>query len=649
MASGKNKKEKWYVAAKKADFASIAAGFGIDQVTARLIRNRGIIGMEAIENYLHGGLNNLYDPSLMKGCREAAELILQKIHEKKKIRIIGDYDIDGVCATYILYRSISECGGCVDYEIPDRMKDGYGLNLHLIELAYQEQVDTILTCDNGIAAIDEIAFAKEKGMTVIVTDHHEPLFTDEGEEAAADPAVRISTPGENRIYRLPPADIIVNPHQPGCLYPYKKLCGAAVAWKVVSELGRVNKQTPDGFAATVDELLAFAGFATVGDVMDLDGENRILVKEGLARLRKTKNEGMAALIRANNLEPASITSYHIGFVLGPCINASGRLDTAKRSLRLLLSKTREEAEEIAAKLKELNDERKMLTEQAEKEACALIEAEESYQEDRVLVLYLPNCHESIAGIVAGRLRERYYKPTFVITNAKPQNHSGDSFAEKEACADEDACREAALTDCADGICESPMAKGSGRSIEAYSMFEEMVKVQDLFTKFGGHPMAAGFSLEKERIPEMRRRLNENCTLTEDQLSEKVSIDVPMPINYISGKVVEEISLLEPFGKGNEKPLFADTSLFVVSARVIGRNKNVVKMRAQNRQGYGIDALYFGDPEPLKNYLIEKYGETEVQNLFWGRSNRVKMDFTYYPSINEYMGRRSLQIIIKNYR
>ncbi|MCD8012629.1 MAG: DHH family phosphoesterase [Lachnospiraceae bacterium] len=633
MASGKSKKEKWYVAAKKADFAAIAAGFGIDQVTARLIRNRGVVGMEAIERYLHGGLSDLYPPEMMKGCREAAGLLLQKIWEKKKIRIIGDYDIDGVCATYILYRSICECGGCVDYEIPDRMKDGYGLNLHLIELAYQEQVDTILTCDNGIAAIDEIAYAKEKGMTVIVTDHHEPLFINGKEEtgtapeltdaagAKEDKAQRITVPGESRIYRLPPADIIVNPHQPGCLYPYKKLCGAAVAWKVVSELSLIAGQMQGESATTVDELLAFAGFATVGDVMDLDGENRILVKEGLARLRKTKNQGMAALIRANDLDPASITSYHIGFVLGPCINASGRLDTAKRSLRLLLSETREEAEEIAAKLKELNDERKTLTEQATDEACAMIEADESYQKNRVLVLYLPSCHESIAGIVAGRLRERYYKPTFVITNAEPQ-----------------------------GNCDgNAMAKGSGRSIEAYSMFEEMVKVQDLFTKFGGHPMAAGFSLKRERIPEMRRRLNENCTLTEDELSEKISIDVPMPINYISGKVIEELSLLEPFGKGNEKPLFADTSLFVVSARVIGKNKNVVKMRVQNRQGYSIDALYFGDPDPFREYLTEKYGETEIQNLFWGRSNRVKMDFTYYPSINEYMGRRSLQIVIKNYR
>lgn len=610
------KKEKWYVAAKKADFSAIAAKYGIDQVTARLIRNRGVIGMPAVQEYLHGTLSSLNDPKQMKGCQEAAELLVQKIQEKKKIRIIGDYDIDGVSATYILYRALGTCGANVDYEIPDRMTDGYGLNRRLIEFAHNEQVDTILTCDNGIAAIDEIAYAKEMGMTVIVTDHHEPLFVSStvipataDTDAAKDSAVRVPAPEENRIYRLPPADVLVNPHQPGCPYPYKKLCGAAVAWKVVcvlySLMGHTQKEA--------DAFLEFAGFATVGDVMDLDGENRILVKEGLVRLRHTKNLGMNALIRANNLEPSVLTSYHIGFVLGPCINASGRLETAKHSLRLLLSETGEEAEQIAEELKTLNDERKALTEQALNEANTLIASDESYQKDRVLVVYIPDCHESIAGIVAGKLRESYYKPTFVITD------SGDQ------------------------------AKGSGRSIETYSMFEEMVKCQDLFLKFGGHPMAAGFSLERSRIPEMRRRLNETCTLTEEDLSEKVSIDVAMPINYISGKVIGELSLLEPFGKGNEKPLFADTSLYVVSARIIGKNKNTIKMRVQNRQGYGMDALYFGDPEPFQAYIREKYGETEVQNLFWGRSNRVRMDFTYYPSINEYMGRTSLQIVIKNYR
>ncbi|MCD7766707.1 MAG: DHH family phosphoesterase, partial [Lachnospiraceae bacterium] len=710
-----HKKEKWYITAKKADFAALGAAYGIDQVTARLIRNRldwpsvpasapkdgcpeterekrnasdsqpeTIVGLNAVGQYLYGGLDDLHDPALMKGCPEAAALLAEKIQEQKKIRIIGDYDIDGVCATYILYRAILACGGRVDYEIPDRMKDGYGLNLRLIELAYQEEVDTILTCDNGIAAIDEIAFAKEKGMTVIVTDHHEPLFTTndfhhtEGTSEAddkkrcslqaaernnEDSAVRILSPAEQRIYRLPPADVIVNPHQPGCSYPYKKLCGAAVAWKVICELRRqmnsanvayrkertlpehyekeVSSQNMDAGSSDrqltmeekrsssangltenlTDELLTFAGFATVGDVMDLDGENRILVKEGLKRLRTTNNPGMSALIRANELDPTSLTSYHIGFVLGPCINASGRLDTAKRSLRLLLSETKEEAEKIAAELKELNDERKTLTQQAVDTACAQIDSDESYTRDRVLVLYLPDCHESIAGIVAGKVRERYYKPVFVITDA----HAASAYAALNAESQETESMNDTETTGKDNL-----AKGSGRSIEAYSMFEEMVKCQDLFLKFGGHPMAAGFSLERSRIPEMRRRLNENSTLTDDDLTEKVHIDVAMPIHYISGKVIDELSLLEPFGKGNEKPLFADTSLSLLSARIIGKNKNVVKMRVQNKNGYSIDALYFGDPASFQEYLTEKFGEHEVQNLFWGRVNHIQMDFTYYP-------------------
>ncbi|MCD7714833.1 MAG: DHH family phosphoesterase [Lachnospiraceae bacterium] len=717
-----HKKEKWYITAKKADFAALGAAYGIDQVTARLIRNRlewpsvaapapsqtddsldasvnngdmahaqpeTIIGLNAVGQYLHGGLEDLHDPALMKGCPEAAALLIEKIQDQKKIRIIGDYDIDGVCATYILYRAILACGGCVDYEIPHRMKDGYGLSMHLIELAYQEEVDTILTCDNGIAAIDEIAFAREKGMTVIVTDHHEPLFitgvfSHSGNSIEAvdqsllsvqnmdidcgneDPALRIFSPTEQRIYRLPPADIIVNPHQPGCPYPYKKLCGAAVAWKAICELHEQMCVTDknrnsnlsqnnlpqsrftdnadsqqDGLTnGLIDDLLTFAGFATVGDVMDLDGENRILVKEGLKRLRTTNNQGMAALIRANELNPESVTSYHIGFVLGPCINASGRLDTAKRSLKLLLSESREEAEKIAGELKELNDERKTLTQQAVDMACAQIDSDESYSRDRVLVLYLPDCHESIAGIVAGKVRERYYKPVFVITDA----HAASAYAASNAESQETESMNDTETTGKDNL-----AKGSGRSIEAYSMFEEMVKCQDLFLKFGGHPMAAGFSLERSRIPEMRRRLNEICTLTEDDLTEKVHIDIAMPIHYISEKVIDELSLLEPIGKGNEKPLFADTSLSLLSARIIGKNKNVVKMRVQNKNGNSIDALYFGDPAPFQEYLTEKYGKNEVQNLFWGRINHIQMDFTYYPSVNEYMGRKSLQIVIKNYR
>ena len=608
--------EKWYVAAKKADFQGIAKRFGIDPVTARIIRNRDVVGDDAIRQYLHGTRAELDDPAQLQGGLEAASLLKQKIEEGKKIRIIGDYDIDGVNSTYILYRALTRCGAQVDYEIPDRMKDGYGLNISLLKLALEEGIDTVLTCDNGISAIAEIAYAKENGMTVIVTDHHEPLFEEVPEEDQAetiqpqtDTARRIPSPDGTRIFRLPPADVLVNPKQPNCRYPYKKLCGAAVAWKVVCLLYRLY-----AIEEEAEQFLQFVGFATVGDVMELDGENRILVKEGLKQLRITQNYGWRALIQANNLDFDTLNSYHIGFVLGPCINASGRLDTAKRSLRLLLAKDAAEAELLATRLKQLNDERKELTQAAVDLACEQIDGS-TEANDRVLVVYLPDCHESIAGIVAGRIRERYGKPTFVVTNAEAEDE----------------------------------AKGSGRSIEAYSMFEEMVKCQDLFRKFGGHPMAAGFSLPRSRIDEMRRRLNENCTMTEEDMAEKIMVDVPMPINYIRESLVEELSVLEPFGNGNEKPLFAERHLKLLSARILGKNANVLKLQVANATGCTMEALYFGIPDNILSYLADKYGRNEVQKLLWGKVNQIEMDLTYYPSINEYQGRRTLQIVIKNFR
>ena len=616
LRGGAQMNEKWYVAAKKADFQGIAKRFGIDPVTARIIRNRDVVGDDEIRQYLYGTRAELGDPAQLQGGLEAASLLKQKIEAGKKIRIIGDYDIDGVNSTYILYRALTRCGAQVDYEIPDRMKDGYGLNISLLKLALEEGIDTVLTCDNGISAIAEIAYAKENGMTVIVTDHHEPLFEEVPEEDQAetiqpqtDTARRIPSPDGTRIFRLPPADVIVNPKQPHCRYPYKKLCGAAVAWKVVCLLYRLY-----GMEEEAEQFLQFVGFATVGDVMELDGENRILVKEGLKQLRITQNYGWRALIQANNLDFDTLNSYHIGFVLGPCINASGRLDTAKRSLRLLLAKDAAEAELLAARLKQLNDERKELTQAAVDLACEQIDGS-TEANDRVLVVYLPDCHESIAGIVAGRIRERYGKPTFVVTNAEAEDE----------------------------------AKGSGRSIEAYSMFEEMVKCQDLFRKFGGHPMAAGFSLPRSRIDEMRRRLNENCTMTEEDMAEKIMVDVPMPINYIRESLVEELSVLEPFGNGNEKPLFAERHLKLLSARILGKNANVLKLQVANATGCTMEALYFGIPGNILSYLTDKYGKNEVQKLLWGKVNQIEMDLTYYPSINEYQGRRTLQIVIKNFR
>ena len=576
--------EKWFVSAKRADFQEIGRKFGIDAVMARLIRNRDVVGDEAVREYLYGSRKDLYAPQLMKDCRKTAEILKEKIAEKKKIRVIGDYDIDGVNATCILYKGLIRCGAEADVEIPDRMKDGYGLNKNLIQYAYEEGIDTILTCDNGIAAVDEIAEAKRLGMTVLITDHHELQE------------------------RIPAADAIVNPKQPECTYPYKSLCGAAVAYKLMIclyELCGIPVEETDAF-------IEFAAIATVGDVMDLTGENRILVKEGLKMINQTSNRGLKALIRANGLEDAQISSYHIGFVLGPCINASGRLDTAKRALELLLAEDDAVAEDLAHTLKELNDERKDMTQQGVAQAIELIE-EGVLKEDKVLVVYLPDCHESLAGIIAGRIRERYHKPVFV------------------------------LTDAADSL------KGSGRSIETYNMFAEMSKCAELFTKFGGHPMAAGLSLPRENMEAFHKKINENSVLTEDDFIPKVTIDVPMPISYITERLVEELGLLEPFGKGNTKPLFAEKSLNILSARILGKNRNVIKLQVLGAAGTVMEAMYFGDVERFQEYLREKFGHTETEKLFQGRENAVTLSLAYYPGINEFRGNRTLQIVIQSYQ
>lgn len=565
------------VAAKRADFKGIGERFGIDQVTARIIRNRDVIGEKAIEKYLHGSRKDFYSPWLLKDMEKAVAILQEKIENRNRIRIIGDYDIDGVMSTYILLESLRGLGCDVDMMIPNRITDGYGINEHLIEQAWQEGRDTIITCDNGIAAVTQIRKAKDLGMTVIVTDHHEVPFEDlEGE----------------RKEILPPADAIVNPKQKACSYPFAGLCGAVVAMKVMEAL--YEKMAPE--VDLVDKMLPFAGIATIGDVMDLQDENRILVKEGLQRLHHTTNLGLQELIRVNNLEPENISPYHIGFILGPCLNASGRLDTAKRALQLLLADSREEAAVLAGDLKNLNESRKEMTAQGLEKAIEQVEST-SMMEDTVLVVFLPECHESLAGIIAGRLRERYHKPSFVLTRGE------------------------------EGV------KGSGRSIESYSMYEKLCECKEYLTKFGGHPMAAGLSLEEENVERFRRKLNEQSGLTEEDLVEKVTIDVPMPIHYIRKDLVQELSLLEPFGKGNEKPLFAQKNLWISQMRVFGKNRNVVKMRLTDENGYPMDGVYFGNGD--------EFAEE-------GRGKR-KISIVYYPEINMYQGRESLQVIIRHYQ
>ena len=568
--------EKWVVAAKKADFNLIGRQFHIDPVIARLIRNRDVVGEEKIKEYLLGTIDTLPSPWLMKDMKKAVDILEKKIQQEAKIRIIGDYDIDGVTSTYILLKGLTRIGANVDTYIPDRVADGYGIHEHLIDRAESDKIDTIVTCDNGIAASAEIQMAKEKGMTVIVTDHHEIPYREEN--------------GERRVI-LPPADVILNPKQYDCLYPNKNLCGAVVAFKYLTALyERFDIQKKE-----LEDYYELVAIATVGDVMNLQGENRILVKEGLRRLPNTKNKGLQELIRANNLEDSKITAYHIGFVLGPCINASGRLDTAARSLALLNAPTKEEAAKLAGDLTALNQSRKALTEKGKEEAIQLIETTE-LKNDRVLVVYLPECHESLAGIIAGRLREKYHKPAFVLTRG-------------EKC-----------------------AKGSGRSIESYSMYDELIKCADLMVQFGGHPMAAGLSIEEENIEKFREQLNQNCTLTEEDLRPKIIIDVAMPISYITKELVEQISLLEPFGKGNVKPIFAQKGLRVLDSNIIGKNKNVVKLKLLDPQGAIIEGIYFGEADDFMNFIREK----------------DSISVTYYPEINRFRGRESLQIIIQKY-
>ena len=568
--------ERWVVAAKRADFVAIGKEFGIDPVIARLIRNRDVQDKEEIRRYLHGTVEELASPHLMKDVDKAVEILRNKIKEKKQIRIIGDYDIDGVVSTFILIKGLKRVGAYADTYIPDRMADGYGIHEHLIERAEADGIDVIVTCDNGIAAYNEIAMAKGKGMTVIVTDHHEIPYkeTENGRELI-----------------FPPADAIINPKQPDCKYPEKRLCGAVVALKLVTALYEACG-IPE---RELEDFIELGAIATVGDVMDLQGENRILVKEGLKRLSRTSNKGLRELIRANGLEDGEITAYHVGFVLGPCINASGRLDTAARSLKLLCAETEEEAAKLAGDLTALNQSRKALTEEGKEEAIRIVEETEIGQ-DRVLVIFLPDCHESLAGIIAGRIREKYNKPVFVLTKGET------------------------------------LVKGSGRSIENYSMFEELVKCGDLMEQYGGHPMAAGLSIREENVEEFRKRLNENCALTEKDLMPKILIDVPMPVSYINKELVNEISLLEPFGKGNAKPLFAQKGLHVLSSRVLGKNRNVAKLQLSDNTGCVVEAVYFGEADEFVNAVKES----------------SSISVTYYPEINRYQGRENLQIVIRNY-
>ena len=567
---------KWMVYAKKADFKQIASEYGIDQVLARIIRNRDICGSKDIDMYLNGNLNDIHNPHSMKDADKFVDIITKKIEEHKPVRIIGDYDIDGICSIYILFCGLKAAGADVDYVVPHRINDGYGINGHLIDNAINEGIDTIVTCDNGIAAYNQVRYAKDNGITMIVTDHHDVPF---------------EIKDDKKVYIVPPADAVINPKQADCDYPFKLLCGAGVAYKLISllydRLGLDKKE--------LEDYIEFMAIATVGDIVDLIDENRIVVKYGLKHIAHTKNTGLRALIEECQLDINNISSYHIGFVIGPCLNASGRLDTARQAIELMLCKDNEKAHNMAKELIALNNERKSLTEQETQKAIELVE-NTGLLKDRVLVIYLKDCHESIAGIIAGRIKERYYRPTFVITNAE------------------------------DG------AKGSGRSIEGYNMYEEINKCKNVLTKYGGHPMAAGLSLAISDIDIFRKMLNDNAILTDEDLIPKMWIDVPMPVSYANIRLVNQLKLLEPFGKGNEKPVFADRNLYVKTASVIGKNKNVLRCQLETEDGTYVPAVQFG-----------------INNIDDIPRAGMRISIIYYPDINTFNGIMSLQIIIKEWK
>lgn len=585
--------ENWVLLRKGADFQHISEKFHISPRVASLIRNRDVIGDDAIEKYLNGTIVDLYDGMLMKDMDKAVAVLGEKIKENAKIRIIGDYDIDGIQSTYILLEGFRMLGADVDSDIPDRMKDGYGLNRNLIDRALEADVDTIITCDNGIAAAEEIAYAKSMGMTIVVTDHHEVPYTEIG---------------AGRRYILPEADAVVDPKQEDCTYPFKGLCGAAVAYKLVEALMEaMGKDAEDA-----DYLMENVAIATIGDVMDLVDENRIFVKQGLDMLKRTENLGLKALMGCTGVNVDKLSPYHIGFVIGPCMNASGRLDTAKRALELLEAKKVAEADLLAGDLKALNDSRKDMTAQAVEEAFIQVENSELKDAD-VLVVYLPECHESLAGIVAGRIREKYYRPVFVLTKG------------------------------AEGL------KGSGRSIETWHMYEGLNRVKHLLSKFGGHKMAAGLSMPEENLEQFRKEINEKSGITPEDLNEKIAIDMQLPFECVNEKFIEELAVLEPFGKGNARPVFAERQVQVESARILGKNKNVLKLQVKDLHGTRMDAMYFGDVNTFVEYVREKFGDIACECLLRGHGHGIVMAFTYYPDINEYQGVRTPQIVIQNYK
>ncbi len=586
--------EKWILKNPKNDFEKMSEALKVSPLLCRIMVNRGISDYDTARRFISSDITDLYDARAMKDLEKGVNIISDKIKKGRRIRIIGDYDVDGVVSTFILYRALTRCGAEVDYAIPHRILDGYGINNSIIDKAKEDNVDTIITCDNGIAATEQIKYAKAAGITVVVTDHHEVPF--------------IETENNERLHILPEADAVIDIKRADCGYPFKYLCGAGVAFKFVqvlySELAVPGNEC--------DDFYEFVAIATVCDVVDLVGENRTLVKKGLSVIGQTKNTGLKALMKQTGIFGKEIGVYHLGFIIGPCINASGRLDWAEKGLKMLLSDDDSEAESLALELHNLNTERKSMTLAGVEETVATIEGS-SLKQDKILVVYKPDIHESIAGIIAGKIREKYNVPTFVITDAE----SG--------------------------------VKGSGRSIEEYNMFEGLLKCKELLNRFGGHPMAAGLSLDREKLELLRKQLNENATLTEEDLIPKVYIDARILLSHINLRVAEELSLLEPYGKGNSKPVFAEKAVTVTRAAVLGSGRKILKLRLLASPGKYIEAIYFGDICDFDNYISEKFGAQELTRLYTGQTNLIKLDIIFNIDINEYNGNRNVQLVMQYYR
>ncbi|WP_032122019.1 single-stranded-DNA-specific exonuclease RecJ [Clostridium amazonitimonense] len=586
--------KKWYIKNKKIDYKIISQRFGISEIISKLLVNRDIVEDNLLKNFIHPSLENLHNPRLMQDLEKAAQIIKDKISSKDKIRIIGDYDVDGVISSYILFESLKRCGADVDYEIPDRIKDGYGINIDIVNKSKEDGIDTIITCDNGISAIDPIKHAKDLGITVIVTDHHNIPF--------------VENESGNRVFVSSKADAIINPKQDKCKYKFKSLCGAGVVFKLIEvlyeELGIDKKECY--------KFIEFVAIATVCDVVDLVDENRIFVKNGIEMLNKTENIGLKALIKETGIENKTISTYHLGFVIGPCINASGRLDNAKKGLRLLITKDEKEANILAKELYELNQQRKDMTQKGVEKAIELVETTD-IRKDKVFVIHIPEVHESLAGIVAGRIREKYNVPTIIVTKSEDKS------------------------------------KGSGRSIEGYDMFEELLKCKSLLDRFGGHPMAAGLSLETYNIEPLRRKLNELTELTEEDLTPKVNLDMQLPLDCINYDLIQDLRTLEPFGKANPKPLFGEKNIRLIRGSILGQNRNVLKLKLLSRNGSCIEGIYFGDIEEFEKVVIDKYGADELDRLYQGKNNNIHLDIAFYPDINEYNGNVSIQLVVENFR